>query len=137
MHLERNYHESRIMFAILNNNLHYLDGDKRGHLEWLRNDFNITDGEFNEITRGYIRNGTIAVYKGFKFSAVSKKSLINTINLIIREIPENESNNNNRYNSRLNHSFHRPHRLLQPGLPTAVCIQQLQRGAESHLIHRG
>mgnify|MGYP006348243987 CR=1 FL=1 len=85
MHLERNYHESRIMFAILNNNLHYLDGDKRGHLEWLRNDFNITDGEFNEITRGYIRNGTIAVYKGFKFSAVSKKSLINTINLIIRE----------------------------------------------------
>ena len=85
MHLERNYHESRIMFAILNNNIHYLDGDKRGHLEWLRNDFNITDSEFNEITRGYIRNGTIAVYKGFEFSAVSKKSLINTVNLIIRE----------------------------------------------------
>lgn len=85
MHLERNYHESRIMFAILNNNIHYLDGDKRGHLEWLRNDFNITDGEFNEITRGYIRDGTIAVYKGFEFSAVSKKSLINTVNLIIRE----------------------------------------------------
>ena len=85
MHLERNYHESRIMFAILNNNIHYLDGDKRGHLEWLRNDFNITDSEFNEITRGYIRDGTIAVYKGFEFSAVSKKSLINTVNLIIRE----------------------------------------------------
>ena len=85
MHLERNYHESRIMFAVLNNNIHYLDGDKRGHLEWLRNDFNITDSEFNEITRGYIRNGTIAVYKGFEFSAVSKKSLINTVNLIIRE----------------------------------------------------
>ena len=85
MHLERNYHESRIMFAVLNNNIHYLNGDKRGHLEWLRNDFNITDSEFNEITRGYIRDGTIAVYKGFEFSAVSKKSLINTVNLIIRE----------------------------------------------------
>ena len=59
------------------------------------------------------------------------------INSITREKPENESNNNNRHNARLNHRLHRPHRLLQPGLPTAVCIQQLQGGTESHFIYRG
>ena len=40
----------------------------RGHKQWLQEDYGISDEKFEQIVRGYIRNGKIALYKGKSFN---------------------------------------------------------------------
>lgn len=62
------FHKSRVMFAILEGELKHTVNDNRGHKEWLKEDYNLTDDEFEIVTRGYMKDGNIIFYKGSNFT---------------------------------------------------------------------
>lgn len=62
------FHKSRVMFAIIGGELKHAVGDSRGHKEWLKEDYNLTDAEFELVTRGYMKDSNIVFYKGSNFT---------------------------------------------------------------------
>lgn len=64
----KQFHTSRVMFAILNGRIEHTTDDARGHKEWLTEDYNLTDAEFESTTRGYMKDGNIVFYKGSNFT---------------------------------------------------------------------
>ncbi|HFL3696523.1 TPA: hypothetical protein ACG3QY_001633 [Clostridioides difficile] len=61
---EKEFHKSRIAFAILQNKIIYLVNSEMSHKEWLITSKFIEEKEFNEIIRGYIKHNNIYFYKG-------------------------------------------------------------------------
>lgn len=67
---EEDFHKSRIIFAVIDNSVHWTD-EPLSHDEWLSGEYNITEEEFENIPRGYIRKeqNTVKIicYEGKKF----------------------------------------------------------------------
>lgn len=61
---EKEFHKSRIAFAILSNKIIYLVNSEMSHKEWLISSKFIEGNEFDEIVRGYIKYNNIYFYKG-------------------------------------------------------------------------
>lgn len=69
---EKEFHKSRLMFAVVNNKLEYTTNNELGHAEWLEKDFGIDNTEFEHIVRGYCKNQSdksvnIVMYIGKEF----------------------------------------------------------------------
>ena len=83
---EKKYHKSRIMFAIINDNLHLVDNDERSHKEWLEQDFGLNQNHFNDINRGCIKDSIIMVYKGQNFTSISENELSKIIIMVAHKL---------------------------------------------------
>lgn len=66
------FHMSRIIFAIREDGTFlFTMNDKRSHEEWLKETYNVTDEEFESITRGYISSDKIVFYSTKNFTPVN------------------------------------------------------------------
>ena len=67
---EKSFHNSRIMWAEVDGELYWTKSEL-GHKEWLKEKFCLTEKEFEEIKRGYIRKSedtvNVVIYKGNNF----------------------------------------------------------------------
>lgn len=71
------FHKSRIAFAILSNGEYVITkNDEREHIVWLREDYDISDEEFETLVRGYIKPGKIMFYKSSSFSPIKDERLL-------------------------------------------------------------
>lgn len=71
------FHKSRIAFAIFNNGTYVITkNDEREHLVWLREDYGISDEEFETLIRGYIKPGKIMFYKSSSFLPIENEELL-------------------------------------------------------------
>jgi hypothetical protein len=59
---EAKFHESRVAFLIINNDILFLKDSEMSHREWF-NALNI-NVNFEDIVRGYYKDNQIIVYKG-------------------------------------------------------------------------
>lgn len=60
---EQEFHKSRVAFMIINSEIYFLENSDMSHKEWyLSLDYNIE--KFEDIVRGYYREGNIVFYKG-------------------------------------------------------------------------
>lgn len=75
MNLEDIYHTSRVMFSIVEGELRTSYNDKRGHAQWLLEDFGIDNIEFQEFVRGYALGNTITLYQGDNFECTERVEL--------------------------------------------------------------
>lgn len=75
---EMEFHKERIAFAIINKELLFLENSTMSHEQWLVETGIITNLEFDEITRGFVKDNEVYFYKGdFETSEkVEKDSLI-------------------------------------------------------------
>lgn len=82
------FHESRIMFAFPDKKLAVMTNDNRDHVRWLHEDYGITEEQFEQIDRGYLRKepetGRIMclVYKGINHAST------NVTNGMVEELKE-------------------------------------------------
>lgn len=76
---EEKFHQSRIAFAVINGKLEFTIFDKRDHKQWLSDVFNITDDEFENIIRGYIKESGIYIYRSSKFCPVNMGELSTSV----------------------------------------------------------
>ena len=61
------FHKQRTAFMIINNEIKFLQNSTKSHYNWAK-EFNLTNDEFNKITRGYCLLNDIIFYKGnFEF----------------------------------------------------------------------
>lgn len=72
------FHANRIPFFWYNNQFTYNKkaGDVRDHQHWLLEDFGISQVEFENIPRGYIKDGRIQLFIGSRFDPVDLSSLV-------------------------------------------------------------
>lgn len=61
--LVEDFHLKRIAFLIFNNKVLFLRNSTKSHLQWAK-ELNISEEEFNLITRGYSIDDKIVFYKG-------------------------------------------------------------------------
>lgn len=62
-----NIHSSRVAFMIVNGKVLYLEGSTMSHFQWAMS-LGLDLDKFNDLTRGYARDGQIVFYKGnFEF----------------------------------------------------------------------
>ena len=97
---EERFHQNRIAFAWLNGKWEYNEYDKRDHLHWLHEDFNISIKEYENIPRGYMIEDRIQLFIGSKFEEIDDNTLLL---LNIKELLEKyksvyDSNNINIFN---------------------------------------
>lgn len=82
------FHESRIIFAFPDKKLAVMTNDNRDHVRWLHEDYGITEEQFEQIDRGYLRKepetGCIMclVYKGINHAPT------NVTNGMVEELKE-------------------------------------------------
>lgn len=70
------FHEKRIAFAVLPNNVIVLTTNNRlGHKEWLSKEYNICDEVFEKLPRGYAEKGNIYFYIGSEFKELDNDIL--------------------------------------------------------------
>lgn len=69
------FHRSRIPFAIINNKLVFTMYDKRGHKEWLSETYKISNEDYEDTIRGYMKDGQVFFYKTSKFIPVDLKEI--------------------------------------------------------------
>lgn len=69
------FHQSRVAFAFLKDGTCALNvKDKREHKVYLKEDFGVSEEEFETLTRGYIKSGRIVFYKTLNFLPVENLS---------------------------------------------------------------
>lgn len=61
--LEKKFHNSRIAFMIIDNEILYLENSSMGHIEWYRS-LGYDENNFENVVRGYYKDGKIIFYKG-------------------------------------------------------------------------
>lgn len=77
-----NFHNGRVAFAFLEDgalacNIH----DQREHRVYLKEDFGVSDEQFEKLVRGYIKPGRIVFYKSSHFAKVDE-DVINYIDTV-------------------------------------------------------
>ena len=61
--LEKKFHTSRVAFMYINDEILYLENSSMGHIDWYKS-LGYDENNFNNIVRGYYKNGRIIFYKG-------------------------------------------------------------------------
>lgn len=69
------FHQTRIPFAIINHKLVYTMFDKRSHKEWLKQVYGVSEEEYENIIRGYMKDGQVFFYKTSNFEPVDMQQL--------------------------------------------------------------
>lgn len=59
---EQEFHKSRVAFMIVENKIIYLENSTMSHIEWYLS-LGYKKEEFDNVVRGYYRNGEIVFYK--------------------------------------------------------------------------
>lgn len=62
--VEKNFHKQRIAFVILDGKVYYLPNNEKSHEEWLVESQIVSRDKFNQVTRGFVKDGNIYFYKG-------------------------------------------------------------------------
>lgn len=75
MNSAERFHKHRIAFAWLDNKWIYNMYDKRDHLHWLCEDYELTVEEFETIPRGYMINDRIQLFIGMNFREIDNGTL--------------------------------------------------------------
>ena len=60
---EVTFHKSRLAFMIIDDEIMYLENSGMSHIEWYRS-LGLDENRFNDIVRGYYKNGRLIFYKG-------------------------------------------------------------------------
>jgi UDP-N-acetylmuramate-alanine ligase len=85
MNKEKEFHKSRIAFMIIQNQIMYLSDSTMSHLEWFES-LELPNENFNDIVRGYVKNGKIIYYKGdFEYDEDVLNVAKSTCNQIMEE----------------------------------------------------
>lgn len=71
------FHKRRCAFAWVNGKLVFNEdeGDSRDHEHWLKQDFGVTDTEFEKLVRGYMVEGYIQLFTGSNFKPVDTNEI--------------------------------------------------------------
>lgn len=71
------FHRGRCAFAWVNGKLVFNidENDPRDHEHWLKEDFGITDKQFENLNRGYMVKDYIQLYKGDQFMVVDTSTI--------------------------------------------------------------
>lgn len=77
------FHLSRIPFAIVKGKLVHTIFDKRSHKEWLSQVYGVSDSEYEDTIRGYMKDDCVYFYKSSNFEAINMKDIgIDSLNHI-------------------------------------------------------
>jgi len=71
------FHLKRYAFAWVHGKLTFNDSDTdtRDHEHWLKEDFSVTDEEFESLNRGYMLPTHIQLFKGSKFEEIDMNDI--------------------------------------------------------------
>lgn len=90
---EKEYHRSRVAFAICDDSVLYLFNSDLGHKEWLVDGGILTEVEFDTTVRGFVKDNEFYFYVGdfktdLKVEKEAKKYIKDICSALFLEIPK-------------------------------------------------
>lgn len=84
--MEKQFHLSRVAFMIIDDKIYFLKNSDMSHYEWYKN-LGFDEKKFNNIIRGYYKDGKIIFYKAdFTYDVLTKECAIKYAKTIMNEV---------------------------------------------------
>lgn len=89
--VEQKFHQSRVAFMIIDDEVMYLRDSGMSHLEWYLS-LGLSEDKFDEVVRGYYKNGRIIFYKGdFSYDEEVITCAENYSGYIMKEVQDDDA----------------------------------------------